>query len=100
MKDLLKSLCNLQCVFCQNWSVSQRVNGQEVEASDLAALMLALQKEGLDELVSNLLNIWSRAPSLDRWRKLVDTLRERGVLTVALVGRVGRVRLEREELKL
>ncbi|MEW6249279.1 MAG: radical SAM protein [Planctomycetota bacterium] len=38
--------CNLHCVFCQNWDISQRRAGQEVSAAQLADLMLTLQAEG------------------------------------------------------
>jgi putative pyruvate formate lyase activating enzyme len=40
------SLCNLKCVFCQNWDISQRPSGQELDAQRLAALMLDLQEQG------------------------------------------------------
>jgi putative pyruvate formate lyase activating enzyme len=40
------SLCNLRCVFCQNWDISQQRDGQEMTARQLAALMLRLQAEG------------------------------------------------------
>lgn len=35
--------CNLACVFCQNWEISQMGGGREVEAEELASLMLRLQ---------------------------------------------------------
>lgn len=38
--------CNLRCVFCQNWEISQRGVGREVEPDELAGMMLALQREG------------------------------------------------------
>jgi putative pyruvate formate lyase activating enzyme len=38
--------CNLHCVFCQNWEISQTADGQAASASDLAAAMLNLQKAG------------------------------------------------------
>lgn len=38
--------CNLRCVFCQNADISQTSFGQEVNAEDLAALMLELQELG------------------------------------------------------
>jgi putative pyruvate formate lyase activating enzyme len=38
--------CNLGCVFCQNFEISQLAEGQEVEPSQLAAAMLRLQKAG------------------------------------------------------
>ena len=40
------ALCNLKCVFCQNWDISQRQVGKEVRADELAAMMLALQRLG------------------------------------------------------
>jgi putative pyruvate formate lyase activating enzyme len=38
--------CNLNCVFCQNYSISQRGEGAEVDADELAAMMLSLQRRG------------------------------------------------------
>ena len=35
--------CNLRCVFCQNFDISQRGEGTEVTAEELARLMLDLQ---------------------------------------------------------
>jgi putative pyruvate formate lyase activating enzyme len=40
------SMCNLRCVFCQNWDISQAGGGREVDASTLADLMLKLQESG------------------------------------------------------
>ena len=38
-------LCNLRCVFCQNWDISQQKKGWELEAAEIADLMLKLQNE-------------------------------------------------------
>jgi putative pyruvate formate lyase activating enzyme len=38
--------CNLKCVFCQNWDISQRQVGTEVRPMELASLMLELQRLG------------------------------------------------------
>lgn len=38
--------CNLRCVYCQNWPVSQGGEGREVEAEELASFMLDLQEMG------------------------------------------------------
>ncbi len=38
--------CNLRCCFCQNYPISQLGNGQEVEISQLAKMMIKLQKLG------------------------------------------------------
>jgi putative pyruvate formate lyase activating enzyme len=38
--------CNLRCVFCQNWEISQRATGVAVTPAELAAVMLELQSLG------------------------------------------------------
>ncbi len=38
--------CNLRCVFCQNWDISQEAAGKASTAEDIASLMLALQEQG------------------------------------------------------
>jgi len=38
--------CNLHCVFCQNYSISQLGEGSEVSSQDLAYMMLSLQRRG------------------------------------------------------
>ncbi len=38
--------CNLRCVFCQNWDVSQGAGGVEFPAERLAELMVRLQEAG------------------------------------------------------
>ena len=36
-------MCNLRCVFCQNWDISQKKQGHELDANEIADLMLKLQ---------------------------------------------------------
>lgn len=38
-------MCNLRCVFCQNWDISQKKNGWELKPEEIADLMLKLQNE-------------------------------------------------------
>ena len=38
--------CNLCCVFCQNYEISQGDEGMSVSSGQLAAIMLSLQKQG------------------------------------------------------
>lgn len=38
--------CNLHCVFCQNYSISQLGEGSVVDSAELAAMMLSLQAKG------------------------------------------------------
>jgi putative pyruvate formate lyase activating enzyme len=40
------SYCNLRCVFCQNWDISQNASGPERTASEIADLMIQLQRAG------------------------------------------------------
>jgi putative pyruvate formate lyase activating enzyme len=41
------AMCNLRCVFCQNWDISQSAGaGRVMRPDDLADLMLALQDQG------------------------------------------------------
>lgn len=40
------SWCNLRCVFCQNSEISQKGDGAEIGAEELAGTMLALQERG------------------------------------------------------
>jgi putative pyruvate formate lyase activating enzyme len=38
--------CNLNCQFCQNYEISQRGEGREVEPEEIAQMMLSLQTRG------------------------------------------------------
>jgi putative pyruvate formate lyase activating enzyme len=40
------SLCNLRCAFCQNWDISQKREGRECTAEEIAELMIGLQERG------------------------------------------------------
>lgn len=40
------SHCTLKCVYCQNWPISQKGNGNETDAAGLASMMLELKKRG------------------------------------------------------
>ncbi len=40
------SMCNLRCVFCQNYDISQQEQGKETRPERLAEMMLELQEEG------------------------------------------------------
>lgn len=49
---------------------------------------LLFHEEGLDEKILRLLNVWTRAPLLDRWQKLVHELKEPLYETrIAIVGK-------------
>jgi putative pyruvate formate lyase activating enzyme len=38
--------CNLSCIFCQNYQISQEANGREVTVEELAETMLILEERG------------------------------------------------------
>jgi len=38
--------CNLHCVFCQNWTISQERDGEPMSPPELADVMLSLQRAG------------------------------------------------------
>jgi len=40
------SWCNLRCVYCQNWEISQKGVGRVIDARSLASCMLSLQEQG------------------------------------------------------
>lgn len=40
------SNCTLKCAYCQNWPISHKGNGNEVDAKGLAGMMLELQQRG------------------------------------------------------
>ncbi len=42
--------CNLRCVYCQNYDISQFVSGQAVDAAQLAEIFLEVQREGCHNL--------------------------------------------------
>jgi putative pyruvate formate lyase activating enzyme len=42
--------CNLSCVFCQNYPISQLSNGNAVTAENLADKMLELQQKGANNI--------------------------------------------------
>jgi len=52
-------------------------------------LPLELHRQGLDERLSEHLNIWSRAPRLDRWERILEKIYHpaRGEVRIAVVGK-------------
>jgi len=56
--------CNLRCVFCQNWQISQGGMGKEYSIEELADIMLDLQNSGA-------VNIDLVTPTI--WRQQVKT---------------------------
>ena len=52
-------------------------------------LPLELNRQGLDERLAEILNIWSRAPQLERWDRIVEKIYKpsRGEVRIAVVGK-------------
>ncbi len=44
------SNCNLHCVFCQNWQISQQGDGKPITISALVKIMLELQNNGVHNI--------------------------------------------------
>jgi CTP synthase len=59
-----------------------------VDVESIYEVPIVLNEEGLDDRMAELLNIWSRAPRLDRWEKIVEKIkRPAGQVTIAIVGK-------------
>ncbi len=51
-------------------------------------LPIELHREGLDNKVAEILNIWSRAPTLERWQRIVDKIiNPQAEVRIAVVGK-------------
>ncbi|MFO7155557.1 MAG: CTP synthase [Pseudomonadota bacterium] len=60
-----------------------------VDVSTIYALPLALHKEGVDEKIAELLNIWSRAPDLGEWERILERIEspKNGEVVIGIVGK-------------
>ena len=52
-------------------------------------LPLVFKEEGIDEKIAEILNIWSRAPQMERWERMVEKIKspKNGTVRVAVVGK-------------
>jgi CTP synthase len=59
------------------------------DVKSIYELPLELSRQGLDERLAEILNIWSRAPQLQRWEHIVDKIYHpgRGEVRIAIVGK-------------
>jgi CTP synthase len=58
------------------------------DVSTIYELPLSLHEEGLDDRVAELLNIWSRAPRLEKWERIVRAVKEPSkTVRIAVVGK-------------
>ena len=84
-RELPKDLKNKIALFCN-------VKGESVftarDVKSIYEVPLALQQEGLDEKITEILNIWTRKPDLKKWKSLVKTIYSLSEeVTIAIVGK-------------
>ena len=60
-----------------------------IDVSCIYELPLVLHDEGIDELLTERLNIWSRAPDLTRWQRIVERFKkpQKGGVRIGIVGK-------------
>ncbi|MBS3957579.1 MAG: radical SAM protein [Clostridiales bacterium] len=75
--------CNLHCVFCQNYDISQLGHGEDVTASELADIFLGVQRAGCENV--NLVSPTHFAPQI---LEALDVAASRG-LDLPLVWNTG-----------
>jgi CTP synthase len=79
MKDKIALFCNVDpgAVFTA------------LDAKSIYEVPLNLHKEGLDDKLAELFNIWSRAPRLDKWETIVQkvTSPKHGLVRIGVVGK-------------
>jgi CTP synthase len=79
--DILKKIA----MFC---NVSLDAVFQSIDVETIYQLPLLLAEQGLDEKLSEILNIWSRAPRLEDWEAIVSgVLSPSSEITIGFVGK-------------
>ena len=72
-------------LFC-NVDVDQVITAKDVET--IYEVPLVFHQEGLDDKIVALLNIWTRAPRLENWERLVRKVKDpKHEVTIAIVGK-------------
>jgi CTP synthase len=72
-------------LFC-NVEKDAVVTAKDVES--IYEVPLFFHQEGLDEKIVQLLNIWTRAPRLEKWEEIVQAIKNpRGMVDIAIVGK-------------
>ncbi len=79
MKDKIALFCNLD--------TSAVFTARDV--SSIYELPLALHAEGVDDKLAELMNIWSRAPRLEKWEAIVQKVKQprKGMVRIGVVGK-------------
>jgi CTP synthase len=72
-------------LFC-NVTVDEVITAKDVEC--IYEVPLVFHKEGLDQKIVEKLNIWTRAPHLENWEKIVKRLKDpKSSVLIAIVGK-------------
>lgn len=66
--------CNLNCLFCQNYRISQEYSGKEISTDRLAEIMLALQQQGAANI-----NLVTPTPYAVHIIQAVSTAKQKGL---------------------
>jgi CTP synthase len=85
-RDISREMKDKMALFC-NVDASAVFTAKDV--SSIYEVPLALHAEGLDDKLAELLNIWSRAPRLERWEQIVEKVKSprRGEVSIGVVGK-------------
>ena len=62
LRTVFFSNCNLNCVFCQNYEISQQGKGKEISIEELANIFLIQQEKGVENI--NLVTPTSYVPQI------------------------------------
>jgi len=84
-RDLPRSVKSKIALFC---NVDEDAVITARDAAHIYEVPLALHDEGLDEKLTRLLDIWTGAPRLDNWQRVVESLRDpQCSVRIAMVGK-------------
>lgn len=85
-KELYDKLKKKISLFC---NVEEKCVVNAVDVRTVYELPIAFNKEGLDQRIVDKLNIWTGAPNLKKWEKVVKTCLNpsKGVVRIAMVGK-------------
>jgi len=89
-KPLSQDLKNKIALFC-NVDKDAVITARDVET--IYEVPILFHREGLDEKITSLLNIWARKPDLSQWHKIVETIKNPAhEVVIALVGKYVRLK--------
>jgi CTP synthase len=85
-REISKEMRDKIAMFC---NVDQGSVFASPDVKSIYELPLELHRQGLDERLSEILNIWSRAPRLERWERILEKIYQpsRGEVRIAVVGK-------------